>query len=83
MTEILNTAVSVFPERLKKPLLCAASFLKDIQEIRLVCGKSVYFYTGRGIRFVDGRGNIDFHPTADVLKPTERELEEITDKALG
>ena len=83
MTDIIKSALSVFPERLKIPVGEAVEKISLIQEIRLVARKNVYLYTGRGIFFIDTYGNISQHPPCNALMPSPSELDEISDRAIG
>lgn len=80
---MVNDALSVFPERLKRPIEQAGKLICGIYEIRLIADISVYFFTKHGIRFIDRYGNISHSPTENRLIPYSSELDEITDRAIG
>lgn len=80
---MIQKALSVFPDRLKKTVMTAAKYLTDIFEIRLIADVSVYFFTKNGIRFVDRNGNITHVPDENTLRPLESELDELIDRAIG
>ncbi len=81
--KIHENALSVFPDRLKKPLHKAVNIFGDIYEIRLICEGCVYLYTPCGIRFVDREGSLSTALTSAALVPRRQELEEIVERALG
>ncbi len=83
MTDIFIDAVSVFPDRIKTPLILAAKGSPRIYEIRLVSSLSVYFFTCEGIRFVTCKGCLTREYRDDVLKPSSAELEETVNRAMG
>lgn len=80
---IIDSVLSVFPDRLKIPLKRAASDVGTVYEIRLTYKNAVYFYCPSGIRFVSCTGFSTAYPGVNPLVPTLSELEEITDRALG
>lgn len=82
MEDIFFDAVSVFPDRIKLPVINAYKNSPEIYEIRLIAGCSVYFYTRGGIRFVYNSGENKAVYADSVLKPCEDELEEIVNRAM-
>lgn len=83
MTRTIYDAATVFPERLKHPVLSAAKQVSDLYEIRFVAERAVYFSTSEGIRFVNSSGYTESIPGKGTLVPTRCELEEMTDRAAG
>ncbi len=83
MEEILYDAVSVLPDSLKASVLRAALSVKELYEIRFVAGKSVYFSTGEGVRFVNRSGFTELIPGKGTLVPFSDELDEIVNRAAG
>ncbi len=83
MQEILNNALSIFPEELKIPVLKAGKYFSVIYEIRLIAGVSLYFSTENGIRFIGKNGEASVKPEKYSIVPGALMLEEITDRAIG
>ncbi len=82
MEDIFFDAVSVFPDRIKSPIINAYKSSPKIYEIRLIAGCSVYFYTRVGIRFVYASGETKAVYSDGVLKPYGDELEETVNRAM-
>lgn len=83
MNDIFADAVSVFPDRIKTPVINAYKSSDALYEIRFVKDCSVYFFTRDGIRFVCADGKLSNIYSANTLKPKESELEEIVNRAMG
>ncbi len=83
MNEVLNEIFRIFPERLRTAAKKAAEESPRIQEIRLLAGKAVFFYTDAGIRFVENNGCLSLTAAGNLLIPSYSELEELTDRAAG
>lgn len=81
MKNVIYDAVSVFPERLKAPVLNAALSERELYEIRFIADKAVFFSTYDGIRFVNKSGFSEAVPGAGTLVPSCDELEEIINRA--
>lgn len=78
---MLKKVLCIFPERLKICLEASFELFSDIYEIRLISDVSLFFYTAKGIRFIASDGNASLIPTEKTVKPTEKELEEILNRA--
>lgn len=83
MTDIFIDAVSVFPDRIKTPLILAGKNSPRIYEIRLVASASVYFYTSEGIYFVSSAGELKRGFSDEIIRPSKEELEETVNRAMG
>ena len=67
---MLKKVLCIFPERLRNCIEASFSSFSDIYEIRLICDVSLFFYTARGIRFIDESGNITLAPTEKTVRPS-------------
>ncbi len=77
---MLKKVLCIFPERLRNCIEASFSSFSDIYEIRLICDVSLFFYTARGIRFIDESGNITLAPTEKTVRPSGKELEELVNR---